>query len=124
MTNHIQMATGIRKQIIRRFLLVLMVGVFGVSTTAHAMLPMIVLAMGGGGMMHGMMHGASGHGEKHDTSWSTQPGLGHDHADPATQRNAEVHPPGGDHDHNPGGEKPRPERTEAPTSVPPVQTEK
>lgn len=124
MANHIQRAIGIRKRIISKFLLVFMVGVFGMPTMAHAMLPMMVLAMGGGGMMHGMMHGASGHGEKHEASRTVQPGAGHEDADPAAQRNAEARSRGGDHDHNLGGDNPRSERTEPPTSATPVQSGK
>jgi hypothetical protein len=121
-TKHIQMAIGIRKRIISRFLLAFMVGVFGISTTVHAMLPMLLLAMGGGGMMHGMMHGASGHGEKHDTSGKAQPEVGHGHADPAAQRNGEAHSRGGGYDRSPADDNLRLERTEPRTSATTVQS--
>lgn len=122
MANHIQRAIQNRKRNARKILFVFMIGVLGISSMAHAMLPMMVLTMGGGGMMHGMMHGASGHGEKHDTSGNAQPVERHEHADPAAQRNGEAHSSGGGHGRSPVDDNSRLERTELPTSANPVQS--
>lgn len=99
------------KKISGRFLFVILFGALGLPPTAHAMLPMMLLAMGGGVMGGGMAHGAGWlGGQRGSSSKAGQAADTHDHGTASKPQQIEERAGDGSHDHDQQTADPLPDR--------------
>lgn len=90
------------KNLVISLIRVLLIGMFLGTSVAQAKPPAMLLAMGGGGMMHGMMHGAGGHdAQKRPPDTPRETADTHQHAGTSEQQNTSGQAQTDNHAHNP-----------------------